>query len=112
MTTLEQKPCEDAISRREAIKMFTYNYKGERISDYDCDNFPVQIAMKTVKEILRELPTVKLQERTGHWIEKDYLRRGIVYSCSKCGSFVHEKTNFCPDCGANMSENPIDSKVI
>lgn len=109
MTILEQKLCEDAISRSEAIKMFTYNYKGERISDYDCDNFPVQIAMKTVKEILRKLPTVKLQE-TGHWIKKDYLRRGIVYSCSKCGSFVHEKTNFCPDCGANMSENPTDSE--
>ena len=48
----------DCISRREAIKMFTYNYEGERIPDYDCDNYPVQIAIKTVKEMLRDLPPV------------------------------------------------------
>lgn len=57
----EQESCEDAISRREAIKKITYNGKGECIPDYDCDNFPVQIAMKTVKKILRELPPVRPQ---------------------------------------------------
>ena len=39
--------------------MFTYNYKGERIPDYDCDNFPTQIYIKTVKEMLRGLPSVE-----------------------------------------------------
>ena len=53
--------CKDCISRRDAINRFTYNYKGERIPDYDCDNFPVQIDIKTVKEILRELPPVNPQ---------------------------------------------------
>lgn len=79
--------CEDAISRREAIKIFTYNYKGERIPDYDCDNFPVQIAMKKVKKMLRELPPVKPQEQTGKWIKMPLIETGQKFShkCSLCG---------------------------
>lgn len=58
------EPCEDVISRREAIKKFTYSYKGERIPDYDCDNFPTQIDIKTVKEILRGLPSIIPADKT------------------------------------------------
>lgn len=70
--SVNPQPCEDAISRREAIKIFTYNYKGERIPDYDCDNFPVQIAIKKVKKMLRELPPVKPQEPCN-----DMVSRGV-----------------------------------
>ncbi|MBO5971323.1 MAG: hypothetical protein J6S14_22850 [Clostridia bacterium] len=113
-----QEPCNDAISRREAIKIFTYNYKGERIPDYDCDNFPVQIAMKKVKKMLRELPPVKPQEpKTGHWIYTpkrrlvDETDEGGVYTtdyrctCSKCGSdfgFRQMSDAYCKYCGARM----------
>ena len=68
---LEQEPCEDCISRREAIKMFTYNYTGERIPEYDCDNWPVQIAIKTVKEMLRGLSSVNPQEPFKPMVEID-----------------------------------------
>lgn len=101
MTTLEQKPCEDAISRQVVLDIQAKYAKHMGATKF-----------WQMRDDIKTLPSVKPQERTGHWIEKDYLRSGIVYSCSKCGSFVHEKTNFCPDCGANMSENPIDSKVI
>ena len=74
---LSQEPCEDCISRREAIKKFTYNYKGERIPDYDCDNFPVQIDVKTVKKILRDLPSVSSQ-KTGHCRECKYFEYDSV----------------------------------
>ncbi len=109
---LEQEPCEDCISRREAIKMFTYNYKGERIPDYDCDNWPVQIDMKTVKKILRELPSVNPQPKTGHWIGIDE-EPHEDYECDKCGYVVstytaniepHTEYKFCPNCGAKMVE--------
>ena len=103
---LEQEPCEDCISRREAIKMFTYNYNGERIPDYDCDNWPVQIAIKTVKEMLRELPSVTPQPKMGRWIDD---------KCSICGKgiedlidspewYKNENPRFCPFCGAKMIE--------
>ena len=48
----------DCIDRRDALKLFTYNTKGERIPDYDCDNFPTTIDIKTVREMLKGLPPV------------------------------------------------------
>ena len=98
--------CEDVISRREAIKKFTYNYKGQRIPDYDYDNWPVQIDIKTVKEMLRELPSVKPQ--TGHWIEHKLVPDGYDHiKCSVCGQFWsvsdHNKIfKYCFNCGAKM----------
>lgn len=84
--SLEQESCEDAISRREAIKMFTYNYKGERIPDYDCDNFPVQIAMKTVKERLRALPPVNPAQK---WIPcSERLPDKAVLCCGENGEMI------------------------
>ncbi len=99
---LQLQPCEDTISRREAIKMFTYNYKGERIQDYDCDNFPVQIAMKTVKEMLRELPSVKPVEKVGHWIETKKSWMLYKWECSECKTSERFKYNYCPSCGSRM----------
>ena len=98
-------PCEDAVSRSEALKKFTYNHKGERIPDYDCDNFPVQIDIKTVKEILRDLPSVQPQPKTGHWIE--HIHNGMHYiECSKCSSWFLRmyltRNSYCPNCGAKM----------
>lgn len=90
---------EDCISRREAIKKFTYNYKGKRIPDYDCDNWPVQIDIKTVKEMLRELPPVIPQPKMGHWID--------VFGgceCSECGCLEGGYSDYCPNCGAKMVE--------
>lgn len=64
---------------------------------------------QTINEI-KAIPTAESQ--TGYWEKwKNYfnLRNAIAYSCSKCGTFVHEKTNFCPDCGCKMSEIPTGS---
>ena len=74
----EQTPCEnDVINRREAIKKFKYNYKGERIPDYDCDNWPVQIPIKKVREMLKELPPAKLQPC------KDAVSREDIEECKE-----------------------------
>ena len=99
LKALEKEPCEDAISRREAIKKFTYSYKGDRIPDYDCDNFPTQISFKDVKRWIRELPSVEPERKTGKWIENKWGEE----TCSECG-YIHkaEGTNYCPNCGAKM----------
>ena len=125
VTTLEEKlqglsaePCEDAISRRGAIKKFTYNHKGERIPDYDCDNFPIQIDVKTVKEILRDLPPVTQKPKAGHWIslktgKPSYIKDGMAIEsvkCSECDEWLTASDeyacngNYCPNCGAKMQE--------
>lgn len=102
---LEQQPCDDVISRAEAIKRFTYNHKGERIPDYDCDNFSVQIDIKTVKKVLRDLPPVTPHPKIGRWIKKRVEGRGIHYGyCSNCDYNVEQRYdfNYCPNCGAKM----------
>lgn len=55
---LKSLPCDDCISRREALKLFTYNWKGERIPETDIDNFPTTIQLNTAKELIRKLPSV------------------------------------------------------
>lgn len=103
---LEQESCGDIISRREAIKKFTYNYKGQRIPDYDCDNWPTQIDLITVRKYLRELPPVISQpkEKTGHWIILDDCEHFIA-KCSECGEVEDSRMiimyPYC-HCGAKM----------
>lgn len=52
---------DDLISRREAIKMFSYKDDGTRIPEYDCDNWPVDIHIKDVKNMLRKLPSAQIE---------------------------------------------------
>jgi hypothetical protein len=57
------------------------------------------------------LPSVKPQERTGHWITlKDEYGNVHEAVCSKCDFNGNHKWAFCPNCGANMSENPTISE--
>ena len=110
---LEQEPCDDAISRQDAI-------------DAIWDGTNMDIYTREVKETLEELPSVEQEPKTGHWIEHDWedMREKGYYRCSVCGTgyqrFVkgirksdvpyidgQEYTlqnidNYCPNCGARM----------
>ena len=50
------------------------------------------------------LETTHREAKKGHWIKED--RGHVEYSavCSECGdsTFWSEKSNFCPNCGADM----------
>ena len=91
---LEQEPCEDAISRQEVL---------------DVVNNPLNIRLD---EIIKQLPSVKPQEKTGHWFvdERPESDREII--CSNCDQpiFKYHKMDFdyrpkyCPNCGARMVE--------
>lgn len=56
--------------------------------------------------ILNSTPSVLPKAKKGHWIKED--RGRVEYSavCSECGdsTFWSEKSNFCPNCGADMRE--------
>ena len=59
----EQEPCDDAIDRAEAmteIMMFAGNVKS--------DEEDIYIKVSDAVQLLRELPSVRPQEQTGHWI--------------------------------------------
>ena len=94
---MEQEPCEDAISREQAKSAIRDRFK----------DLPSRVEINT---ILNELPSVTLQPKTGHWIDKF----GGVYRCSCCREIISIDTEiehpngitykYCPSCGSRMLE--------
>lgn len=45
------------------IKQFCVSENGQRIPEYDIDNFPVTISIKDVKDVIRKAPTAFDKEK-------------------------------------------------
>ena len=85
---LEQKPCEDCISRQAVNEGFK-KYAGGSFA-YGC-----------VWDYINKLPSVTPKEKTGKWIYKQGIF-GAVY-CSKCDfELKTNNTKYCPNCGCQM----------
>ena len=91
----KHQPCEDCISRQEAINCVTLN----------------EFRYKIVED-MKTLPSVTPKEKTGKWIYTgDYITDGML-KCSSCG-YEHDVADrflYCPNCGARMVE-PQESEV-
>ena len=90
----EPKPCEDAVSREDAIIQLSHNKNG----DLDCD-----VIIQHDIETLKQLPPVTPKRKTGRWL--DNYQYG--YKCSECGAYLEidcgdVEMNFCPNCNADM----------
>lgn len=48
-------------------------------------------------------PTPKYGEWIVDRIDCDNIRKILVYKCSKCEAILYRKSNYCPECGANMT---------
>lgn len=93
---LEQEPCENAISREDALMCLTGEWT--EITD--------EIIHRFIKRI-KALPPVNPQPDTAHWIIVEELHgewEGTKkYACDKCGEKVGVfKSNYCPNCGRRM----------
>lgn len=52
----------DLIYRHETLRPFIVDNNGNRIRETDIDNWPVEISLKDVKRIIREIPAVDAVE--------------------------------------------------
>lgn len=92
------KPCEDAISREDAIK-------AECEACDICGNMrytKCQYFMQGCNEVkcLRDLPSVT--QKSGKWIMHERHRE-----CSECGVYLPKdmpRNSYCPNCGCRMVE--------
>lgn len=95
---LEQKPCEDAISRQAVME----HYSTGEIAH--CHH----ISRNNLLDFIEQLPPVTPQPKMGHWILHQYYNSdglGFEYfSCSECDDQNDEKSRYCPNCGAKMDE--------
>lgn len=98
----EQEPCEDAVSRQavDEIKELMTDINGDTV-------YAVRMSE------IRQLPSVRPQEQTGHWKAKSFHE---LY-CDNCrfdfdimrNDFV-DKMKYCPNCGCPMVD-PQESEV-
>ena len=98
---LEQEPCEDAISRQAVKDLFCRICMESNLcyrSKETCEDL----------KLFDKLPSVKPQERTGHWIRFKEFENGYYHiKCSECGQYWsidgHAKIfKYCFNCGAKM----------
>ena len=91
---LTQEPCEDCISRQDALNCLTAT--GLKKFDF----------ILGARNKIKNLPSATPQSKTGRWIYTgDYITDGML-KCSECG-FEHdvsERFVYCPNCGAKMQQ--------
>lgn len=108
---LEQEPCRDCISRAEAQKRISIRLYELALNtvgyDYKTSDIFKDIAEK-LSTWISEIPSIQPKPKTGHWIW-DY---GYA-TCNQCGYTRDSKDNegqdipdnYCPNCGADMTES-------
>lgn len=92
---------DDLISRQAVLE------NAFAIYTHECGLVEV-VGVATIKD----LPSVKPQERTGHWINAQVgkLFPSNDFKCSECGNILdfngvncgRGDANYCPNCGAKM----------
>lgn len=127
---LQQQSCEDAISRAQAqteleMNACRYTLAKERDGMGQVEWSDQLIKVSDAVDIIRHLPSVTPQPKTGHWIYEKRKRlinetdEGAEYitdywcKCSKCGGdFGYRKMEdaFCKYCGARMIESQAESE--
>lgn len=109
----ELKPCEECISREEAKKLIqgkiddipknkdgTYGSMfGQYVNGLYC-----------AKTAISYMSSVVPQTKRGNWIETKDECEGVnfydfSFECSKCGKEQSFRSNYCPNCGADMRES-------
>ena len=109
---IEQQPCEDAISREDAIGVILRFYtKCERMGRL---RFTPNLIKQECADMLSVMPSVTTQPKRGKWI---FNKNMHDYCCSECGclmpsvnEYYRKKIIGCPYCLADMREVKADDE--
>ena len=86
---LEQEPCDDCVSRQAVLdKAYAYG------NGLEPEGYCVNV------EDIQALPPIQPKAKVGHWIK--VVEVYLPYMCSECGKSEFRKSNYCPNCGAEM----------
>jgi len=88
---LEQKPCEDIISRQAVLDKWE-NTTSRGRTEFD--------------QVIMMLPPVAPQPKIGYWIDAD----GDNAICSCCNRLNHLYGNYCKHCGVKMTKQESEYK--
>jgi hypothetical protein len=108
-----KQPCEDCISRIDLIAVMHLIMDDAKIGDNDEDYESLDDIKEQYIEIAKGMPSVTPSIPRGKWIfiRKEYRFMGGIVNepqgckCSNCNKVVRFKSNFCPNCGADMRES-------
>lgn len=100
----------DLISRSALIKAMEKKYDvAEKNAFYSVG---LSEGFIITEEIIKEQPTVEAKPVVhGEWIEHKWAEEDGGYlisnfECSKCHTWERKKSDFCPECGADMRAKP------
>lgn len=106
---------EDLISRKALIKEFAVrarvarNWKESAINNGNDESAiradAILSFITEVKLTIENAPTVENERPTGKWISDGFCFSTQKFKCSICHLPELEKTNYCPNCGADMRGN-------
>lgn len=110
--TLEQKPCEDCISREHLLEEIASLKESPWFKDNtNCSMAIRKEAIEIVEDLCIRKETSVNPQKIGHWIMTGVYYTGAYETidyveCSCCGEYSLEEGDYCPNCGCRMIEPP------
>ena len=83
------------MTREEAVKRLQRMKKILSIPNSD--------AARTIEAIDMAIEALQQEPKRGKWL--NYLKEGLKWKCSECGSKYTTPWHYCPNCGARMESD-------
>lgn len=94
------------MTNREAIEELKKQYRIYINDDHGIYGLPdeIRIAIKAIEENEQLKVRLKEKEIHAHWIKRGGYNNCIDYQCSNCKCAFISKSEYCPNCGAQIDD--------